>query len=49
MKTTRARVKLLEKNLRKRFLERLNQNGYFRNYVPNPRWKRQQNDLAASS
>lgn len=49
MKTTRARVKLLEKNLRKRFLERLNQNGYFRNYVPNPRWKRQQNDLAASA
>jgi len=42
MNTTRARVKLLEKNIRKRFLDRLKQNGYFMDYVPNPRWKRQQ-------
>lgn len=48
MKTTRARVKLLEKNIRKRFLDRLKENGYFTSYVPNPRWKRQQGkDLAA--
>ena len=51
MKTTRARVKLLEKNIRKRFLDRLKQNGYFTNYVPNPRWKRQaqgSKDIAAA-
>jgi RNA polymerase sigma factor (sigma-70 family) len=42
MRTTRARIKLLEKNIRKRFLERLKENGYFTSYVPNPRWKRQQ-------
>lgn len=38
--TTRARIKLLEKNVRKHFLEALRQNGYFVNYAPNPRWKR---------
>jgi RNA polymerase sigma factor (sigma-70 family) len=51
MKTTRARVKLLEKNIRKRFLDRLKENGYFTGYVPNPRWKRQQQgeDVAQAS
>jgi len=40
MGTTRARVKLLEKNVRKRFLDELRGRGYFVDYVPNPRWKR---------
>lgn len=39
--TTRARVKLLEKNVRRRFLEQLQAKGYFVDYAPNPRWKRQ--------
>jgi len=42
MGTTRARIKLLEKNVRKRFLEALREHGYLMNYTPNPRWKRQQ-------
>ncbi len=45
MGTTRARIKLLEKNIRRRFLEKLRENGYFTNYAPNPRWKRQQEAL----
>lgn len=49
MGTTRARVKLLEKNVRKRFLERLRENGYFVDYVPNPRWKRQQDEGYSAS
>lgn len=40
MGTTRARIKLLEKNVRLRFLDDLRSNGYFVNYEPNPRWKR---------
>lgn len=40
MGTTRARIKLLEKNIRGRFLEILRQHGYFVNYDPTPRWKR---------
>ncbi|MBH1989480.1 MAG: sigma-70 family RNA polymerase sigma factor [Myxococcaceae bacterium] len=40
MGTTRARIKLLEKNMRKRFLETLRKNGYLTSYSPNPRWKR---------
>lgn len=40
MQVTRARVKLLEKNLRRRFLERLRENGYFVGYTPRPRWSR---------
>ncbi len=42
MGTTRARIKLLEKNMRKRFLEALRKNGYLVSYTPNPRWKRQE-------
>jgi RNA polymerase sigma factor (sigma-70 family) len=38
---TRARVKLLEKSLRRRFLEMLRTNGYFVGYTPKPRWSRQ--------
>ena len=41
MGTTRARIKLLEKNMRKRFLEALRKHGYLTNYSPNPRWKRE--------
>jgi RNA polymerase sigma factor (sigma-70 family) len=41
MKTTRARVKLLEKNLRRRFLKALRNNGYFVDYTPKSRWRRQ--------
>jgi RNA polymerase sigma factor (sigma-70 family) len=40
MKTTRARIKLLEKNMRKRFLEMLRKNGYLVDHNINPRWKR---------
>lgn len=42
MGVTRARVKLLEKQLRLRFLERLRENGYFIGYTPKSRWKREQ-------
>ena len=40
MNVTRARVKLLEKNLRQRFLTSLRENGYFVGYNPKPRWAR---------
>jgi RNA polymerase sigma factor (sigma-70 family) len=40
MGTTRARIKLLEKNLRKRFLDMLRKNGYLVDHDINPRWKR---------
>ncbi len=42
MDCTRARVKLLEKSIRRRFLERLREHGYFVGYEPKPRWTRQQ-------
>ena len=41
MDVTRARVKLLEKNLRRRFLVHLRDNGYFIGYDPRPRWARE--------
>jgi RNA polymerase sigma factor (sigma-70 family) len=40
MGVTRARVKLLEKGMRKRFLDTLRGNGYFVGYTPKPRWTR---------
>lgn len=40
MATTRARIKLLEKNMRKRFLDMLRKNGYLIEHQLNPRWKR---------
>jgi len=40
MGCTRARVKLLEKNLRRRFLECLREAGYFVGYEPKARWSR---------
>lgn len=40
MNTTRARIKLLEKNIRKHFLEMLKKNGYLVDHQINPRWKR---------
>lgn len=40
MGTTRARVKLLEKNLRKHFLDMLKKNGYLLDHTIKPRWKR---------
>ena len=40
MYTTRARIKLLEKNLRKRFLDIMRKNGYLVEHKLNPRWKR---------
>ncbi len=40
MQTTRARIKLLEKNMRKRFLDVLRKNGYLVEHELNPRWKR---------
>lgn len=40
MGTTRARIKLLEKNLRKRFLDMLRKNGYLVDHDISPRWKR---------
>jgi len=45
LNTTRARIKLLEKNVRRRFLEALRENGYFVNYTPSPKWKRQNSNL----
>jgi len=42
MGTTRARIKLLEKNMRKRFLEMLRKNGYLMEHRVNPRWKRKE-------
>ncbi|MFZ9888905.1 MAG: RNA polymerase sigma factor [Myxococcota bacterium] len=41
MGCTRARVKLLEKHLRRRLLEVLRDAGYFSDYTPRPRWTRQ--------
>ncbi len=40
MKVTRARIKLLEKGQRARFLEALRDAGYFVGYTPKPRWTR---------
>ncbi len=40
MNTTRARIKLLEKNMRKRFLDVLRKNGYLVEHEISPRWKR---------
>jgi RNA polymerase sigma factor (sigma-70 family) len=40
MSTTRARIKLLERNIRKRFLDMLRKNGYLVDHKINPRWKR---------
>lgn len=40
MSTTRARIKLLEKNLRKRFLDVMRKNGYLLGHDLKPRWKR---------
>jgi RNA polymerase sigma factor (sigma-70 family) len=42
MGCTRARVKLLEKSMRRRFLTVLREHGYFVGYTPKPRWSRQQ-------
>lgn len=42
MKTTRARIKLLEKNMRKRFLDVLRKNGYLVDHNLNPRWRRKE-------
>ena len=40
MGATRARIKLLEKNQRRRFLDALRGAGYFVGYTPKPRWTR---------
>lgn len=40
MGTTRSRIKLLEKNLRKRFLAMLHKNGYLIDHDIKSRWKR---------
>lgn len=40
MNTTRARIKLLEKNMRKRFLDMMRKNGYLLDHNLAPRWKR---------
>ena len=49
MNTTRARIKLLEKNIRKRFLDMLRKNGYLVEHSLKPRWRRkaQVSDIAA--
>jgi RNA polymerase sigma factor (sigma-70 family) len=47
MNTTRARIKLLEKNMRKRFLEMLRKNGYLVDHSISPRWKRKDKEAAA--
>lgn len=47
MQTTRARIKLLEKNMRKRFLELLRKNGYLIDHEISPRWKRRAEAQAA--
>lgn len=47
MNTTRARIKLLEKNMRKRFLDMLRKNGYLVEHQVNPRWKRKERLEAA--
>ena len=40
MKTTRARIKLLEKEQRRAFLALLRKHGYFVGHAPQPRWTR---------
>ncbi len=42
MGTTRARIKLLEKNMRKRFLDMLNKHGYLLDHRMKPRWQRKE-------
>lgn len=49
MSTTRARIKLLEKNMRKRFLDMLRKNGYLVDHKINPRWKRRAGDKALAA
>ncbi|HXW53994.1 MAG TPA: sigma-70 family RNA polymerase sigma factor [Myxococcota bacterium] len=49
MDTTRARIKLLEKNMRKRFLDTLRKNGYLIEHRINPRWKRKAPSLAKAA
>lgn len=46
MNTTRARIKLLEKNMRKRFLDMLRKNGYLIDHSISPRWKRREMSAA---
>lgn len=46
MDTTRARIKLLEKNIRSRFLSILKKNGYLIEHRLKPRWKRKDAFLA---
>lgn len=45
MGTTRARIKLLEKNIRARFLSLLRKNGYLVERKLNPRWKRKDTSI----
>lgn len=40
MKTTRARIKVLERRLREQFMQNLRQHGYLTDYTPSPRWAR---------
>ena len=40
MKTTRARIKVLERRLRDQFMQNLRQHGYLTDYTPSPRWAR---------
>ncbi|MCA9506982.1 MAG: sigma-70 family RNA polymerase sigma factor, partial [Myxococcales bacterium] len=49
MNTTRARIKLLEKNLRKQFLDLLKKNGYLVDHKLNPRWKRKLNEQSKAA
>lgn len=42
MGTTRARIKVLEANLRARFLELFRRHGYFAEVAPKPRWTRKE-------
>jgi RNA polymerase sigma factor (sigma-70 family) len=47
MSTTRARIKLLEKNMRKRFLDMMRKNGYLIDHSIAPRWKRKEKQAAS--
>lgn len=49
MGITRARIKLLEKNIRKRFLDLMRKNGYLVEHKINPRWKRKTKLQAAAA
>lgn len=49
MGVTRARIKVIEKKMRRHFLASLREHGYFVGYDPKPRWTRDETAAAATA